>query len=131
ALFAANANGQGVPAAVVFRLKADGSQSTEALAQFNQAANRFEPAPIDLGPESDQVFLVAFGSGFRNRTNTNNRALIGGADAPVVFVGAPGDLVGLDQTNLRIPRSLVGRGNVDVFLTVDNRRANAVTINIK
>jgi hypothetical protein len=39
-----------VPAAVVLRIKANGAQSFEALTQFNQATNRFEPAPIDLGP---------------------------------------------------------------------------------
>src|SRR5262245_33892451 len=44
-LFAANTNGQGVAAAAVFRLKADGSQSYEPVAQFNQAANRFDPVP--------------------------------------------------------------------------------------
>jgi uncharacterized protein (TIGR03437 family) len=131
AFFAANANGQGVPAAVVFRIKADGAQSFESLAQFNQATNRFEPVPVDLGPASDQVFLVAFGSGLRGRTNNNNQALVGDAEAEVAFVGAQGNLAGLDQANLRIPRSLIGRGNVDVFLTVDNKRANVVTINIK
>lgn len=131
ALFAANANGQGVAAAIAVRVRADGSQSIEPVAQFNSTASRFEPVPIDLGAESDQVFLVVFGSGLRGRTNNSNLALIGGADAPVTFVGAQGDFAGLDQTNIRIPRSLIGRGNVDVFLTVDGKRANAVTINVK
>src|SRR5205085_6855258 len=45
-LFAANANGQGVPAAVGLRIKANGGQSFEALAQFNQTTNHFEPVPI-------------------------------------------------------------------------------------
>jgi uncharacterized protein (TIGR03437 family) len=130
-LFAANASGQGVPAAVVLRINANGAQSFEPLAQFNQAANRFEAVPIDLGSANDQVFLVAFGSGLRGRTNNNNQALIGDVDADVAFVGAQGNLAGLDQANLRIPRSLIGRGEVNVFLTVDNKRANAMTINIK
>jgi uncharacterized protein (TIGR03437 family) len=130
-LFAANANGQGVAAAVALRIQANGAQSFEALTQFNTATNQFEPAPLDLGSADDRVFLVAFGSGLRGRTNNNNQALLGGAEAEVVFVGAQGELAGLDQANLRIPRSLLGRGTVEVLLTVDNRRANAVTLNIR
>src|SRR5262249_12305847 len=127
ALFAANANGQGVAAAVAVRVRS-GVQTYEPVVQFNAAANRFHAVPIDLGPEGDQVVLVLFGSGLRGRTGTNNRALIGDSDAPVQFVGAQGDLLGLDQANLLIPRSLAGRGNVNVGLTVDNRRANLVAI---
>ena len=38
---------------------------------------------------------------------------------------------GLDQVNLLLPRSLAGRGDVDVALTVDGKAANIVRINIK
>jgi len=38
---------------------------------------------------------------------------------------------GLDQLNLIVPRSLAGRGEVDVVLTVDGRTANTVKVNIK
>ena len=129
-LFAANVNGQGVAAAVAFRLRADGSQSYEPVLQFNQAANRFDPVPIDLGPESDQVFLIGFGTGLRNRTGNSNLANVGGAAATVTFVGAQGQFEGLDQANIRLPRSLAGRGNVAVLLILDGRRSNAVSINV-
>ena len=66
--FAANADGQGVPAAVVLRVKSDGSQTFEPVAQFNQTTNRFEPVEIDLGPETDQLFLIAYDTGFRYRS---------------------------------------------------------------
>ena len=36
----------------------------------------------------------------------------------------------MDQVNLRVPRGLIGRGEVDVVLTVDERLANKVTVNI-
>ena len=58
-------------------------------------------------------------------------ATIGGLNAPVSFTGAQGQLIGVDQANLQIPRSLAGRGNVEIAFTVDGKRANAVTINIK
>ncbi|MGH9801276.1 MAG: N-acetylmuramoyl-L-alanine amidase, partial [Blastocatellia bacterium] len=73
ALFAANANGKDVPAAVVLRIKADGSQIYEPVAVFDQAQNKFVAVPIDLGPDlgnaSDQVFLVGYGTGFRGRSS--------------------------------------------------------------
>ncbi|MCI0337036.1 MAG: SBBP repeat-containing protein [Acidobacteria bacterium] len=130
-LFSANSNGQGVPAALIFRVKEDGTQSFEPVAQFNNQ-DRFIPIPIDLGPETDQVFLILFGSGLRNRSSlTNIVAHIGGIDVPVLFVGAVEAFVGEDQINLRLPRSLVGRGEVAVSMTVDGMIANPVSISIR
>jgi uncharacterized protein (TIGR03437 family) len=136
ALFAANANGQGVAAAVALRLKSDGTQTFEPAIQFNSTTNRFEAVPIDLGPDlgnaTDQVFLIAYGSGFRNRSSLSAaRGAIGGTSADVTYAGAQGNLVGLDQANIRIPRSLAGRGNVDLVFTVDSKTANTVSINVK
>ncbi len=51
--FAAHGNGQGVAAALALRIKADGSQSYELVAQFDAAQNRFVARPLDLGPETD------------------------------------------------------------------------------
>jgi len=59
-------------------------------------------------------------------------ATINGVSAEVLFAGAQGGFVGLDQINLRIPRSLKGvNRDVDVVLTVDGVAANTVKINIK
>ena len=132
ALFSANANGQGVAAAVVLRAKADGTQTFEPAAQFNSSTNRFDVVPIDLGASTDQLFLIPFGAGFRNRSSLSAAsATIGGTAAEVTFAGAQGSLTGLDQANIRIPRSLGGRGAVDLLFTVDGRAANTVSINIK
>jgi uncharacterized protein (TIGR03437 family) len=129
-LFAANANGQGVAAAVVLRVKADGAQSFEPVARFDPAQNRFVAVPIDLGAESDQVFLLLNGAGIRFRSSLSAvTARIGGTDAQVTFAGAQGQFVGLDQVNVRLPRSLIGRGNVDVTLIVDGQMANVVGVN--
>src|SRR5262249_3619678 len=61
ALFSANANGQGVAAAVTLRIKPDGSQIYESIAQFDTAQNKFVSVPIDLGPDTDTVFLILYG----------------------------------------------------------------------
>jgi uncharacterized protein (TIGR03437 family) len=129
ALFTANSTGDGVATALALRVKADGSQSYELVATFDPSQNRFVAVPIELG--DDQVFLTLFGTGLRHRSSVAEvKAKIGGVDAEVIFAGAQGGYAGLDQINLRIPRSLVGRGEVEIALTVDDQPANLVRINI-
>ncbi|MBI1765269.1 MAG: hypothetical protein HYR56_27970 [Acidobacteria bacterium] len=131
-LFAANANGQGVPAAVALRARGE-VQTFEPVTRFDSAAGRFVTAPIDLGPEGDQVILLLFGTGLRGRSALAAvTCALGGMTVPVTFAGAQGDLVGLDQLNIGpLPRSLAGRGEVDVALTLDGKSANTVRIAIK
>lgn len=132
ALFSANANGEGVAAAVVLRLRADGSQSYEPVARFDQAQNKFVTVPIDLGAESDQVFLVAYGTGVRFRSSLGAvAAKIGGVDSQVLFAGAASGFSGLDQINVRLSRNLIGRGAVDFELMVDGQAANVVKLEIR
>ncbi len=131
-LFTANASGQGVAAGVVLRVKADGSQMTEPIAAFDPMQNKFVPRPIDLGPASDQVFLVLFGTGIRYRSSLIAvSAKIGDVNAEALYAGPAPGFEGLDQVNLRIPRSLAGRGEVEVMLTVDGKMANTVTCSIR
>jgi uncharacterized protein (TIGR03437 family) len=131
-LFAADASGRGLAAALALRIKADGSQSYEPVAQFDPAQNKLVAAPIDLGPETDQVFLILFGTGLRFRSSLNAvTARIGAVDAPVVFAGPLEGFVGLDQVNVLLPRTLIGRGTVSVTLTVDGKSANSVQAEIK
>jgi uncharacterized protein (TIGR03437 family) len=126
-LFAANADGQGVPAAVGLRVKANGAQSYEAVAQLN--GTRFSPLPIELGPTGEQVFLVLYGTGIRFKQTIT--ASIGGVEANVLFTGAVAGLAGLDQVNLALPRALIGRGEIEVVLRVDGVNANTVRINVR
>lgn len=131
-LFTANANGKGVAAATILRIKADGSQHFESVGAYDPAQNQFVARPIDLGPATDQVFLLLFGGGIRFRSDVANvKVKIGGVNAAVSFAGSQGSFVGLDQINAQIPRSLIGRGEVDVTLTVDGKVANVVRVAIK
>ncbi len=131
-LFAANADGQGVAAAIALRIKTDGSQVAEPLLQLNQTTNKYEAVPLTICDGTEPLFLLAFGTGFRNRsTLANVSATIGGTSAEVIFAGAQGVFVGLDQANICIPSSLAGRGNVNVVLTVDGNASNSVAIKVK
>jgi uncharacterized protein (TIGR03437 family) len=131
-LFAANASGQDVAAGVVVRVKAGGSQVFEPVARFDPTQNKFVTEPIDLGPESDRVFLILYGTGIRFQSSLSAVTVrVGGVDTPVLFAGAAPGFVGLDQINVLLPRSLMGRGEVDVELTVDGKAANTVKVNIR
>lgn len=131
-LFTADSSGKGVAAAVVLRVKQNGNQTYEPVAQFDPGQNKFVPAPIDLGPATDQLFLILFGTGARFRSSLSAvTAKIGGVNAEVLFTGPAEGFVGLDQANIRIPGSLAGRGLVEVILTVDQKPANPITMQIK
>jgi uncharacterized protein (TIGR03437 family) len=132
ALFAAAANGRGLAAAQFLRVLDDGTQRYEPVARFDPITGQFVAVPFEFAPAGEQVFLVLYGSGLRGRsTLANVTAALGGIPAEVLFVGNQGGLAGLDQVNLRLPRTLAGRGEVDVLLTVEGRTANPVRVNFK
>jgi uncharacterized protein (TIGR03437 family) len=131
-LFAANADGQGVAAAIALRVKSDGSASYEPVSQFDAALGRYVAAAVELGAEGDHVYLLLFGTGIRSADSpASMKATVGGVEAQVTYAGAQGGFAGLDQINVRLPRSLAGRGEVDVNLMVDSRAANAVRIHVR
>lgn len=131
-IFTANANGQGVPAAVVLRIKTDGTQSYEVLSRFDQTLNQFVAVPVEVGQSGEQVFLLLYGTGVRQRTSLAAISVtVGGLAAPVSFAGAQGELTGLDQINVRLPAELAGRGEVTVSLRIGDAQANPVQLKIK
>jgi fibronectin-binding autotransporter adhesin len=121
ALFTANASGTGLPAAVLFRVR-NGVQTAESIT-----------APIDLGPPGDVTVLVLYGTGFRKRTSLAAVTMkIGGVDVAAGFADAAPGFIGLDQLNTAVlPRSLAGKGLVNLELTVDGKPANLVQVNFK
>ncbi|MGH9845261.1 MAG: hypothetical protein ACREEM_41630, partial [Blastocatellia bacterium] len=124
------------PAAIALRAPAD-TQTFEPIARFDSTQNKFVTVPIDLGADrgvaTDQVFLVLFGTGLRGRSALSAvTARVGAVNVPVLYAGAAPDFIGLDQINLGpLPRSLAGRGEVDVVLTVDGKTGNMVRISIR
>ena len=131
-MFSADASGAGLAAAVALRVKANGEQVYEPVGQFDPTTNRFVALPIDVSNPAEQVFLLLFGTGFRNCSAlTNVTAKVGGVDAEVMFAGAQGTLIGVDQINFKIPASFAGKGLVDLIVTIDGKASNTMKLNIK
>ena len=130
-LFTSNMDGTGVPAALIQRFSAGGVMAYEPIG-VKDGTGKYVTTPIDLGPTTDRVYLGLFGTGVRGRTNLSGVSVtIGGQAATVDFAGVQGQFVGLDQINVLIPRSLIGKGETDLVLTVDGKAANTVRVNIK
>jgi uncharacterized protein (TIGR03437 family) len=130
-LFTLNGAGSGPPNGFAIRFRADGTSSQEPIAGFDQAQGIFVPVPINLGPPSDRVLLVLFGTGFRSVV-TQPFVTIGGVDYPAVYAGPEGNSPQLrDQVNVFLDRSLSGAGLVNALMKVDGRQSNTVDIFIQ
>ena len=125
-LFTADASGKGLPAGVALRVKADGAQSYEAIFQYD-AQNNPVALPLDVSRADETVYLVLFGTGIRGRSDLAKvTAQVGGLNALVEYAGISPGFVGLDQINLRLPRALAGRGEVEIELQADGKKTNPV-----
>jgi uncharacterized protein (TIGR03437 family) len=122
-IFSAASNGMGV-AAAVFQLVGAGDSSSDGLTfDGNLAA-----IPLDLGPDGAELYISLFGTGLRNFSGEVTVTVDG---VPVPFSGPvdQGEFEGLDQLNIGpLPRSLAGRGEVEIVITVDGKQANVVTV---
>jgi uncharacterized protein (TIGR03437 family) len=130
-VFSADTTGSGPAAAVALRVKPGNSQIYESVIQYNQALSKYELIPLQLGA-GDQLYLVFFGTGFRNHGPLSSvTATLGGVSAPVFFAGPQGSFAGLDQVTVLAPAELAGRGDVDFVLTADGKTANPVKVSFK
>ena len=131
-IFAFSGTGRGVAAALIVRVKGDGTQVYESLARYDETLKQWVAVPVDLGPATDKVFLVLFGTGFRAVPNLSRVQLtVGGQAAQVLYAGEQPTLIGLDQINALLPRTLIGRGEMDIATTIDGKAANVVRVAIK
>jgi uncharacterized protein (TIGR03437 family) len=130
-LFAANGNGQGVAFGEAIR---NGASTTEPISMPSGGGHIH--VPINLGLPADRVVLRLFATGIRHSLSAS--AKIKNENAPVISFGArpnPGidpQFVGMDQIEMVIPRSLIGKGIVEVIVTVDGgKESNRVTVQIR
>jgi uncharacterized protein (TIGR03437 family) len=131
-IFSADSSGEGLAAATVLRIKPGGVLVDEAAVCFDPAQGKVVAVPIDLGPEGDDVFLLLFGTGIRfNSGGGGISCQLGGTNAQVLYIGPQGGFIGLDQMNVRLPRSLAGRGEIDVVVMIDGSTTRTVKVHLK
>lgn len=118
AIFTANASGTGFPAAVLLRIKTNGAQIFESVGP-----------PIEFLPTDDRLFLILYLCGVKRAAPNTVLVNISGTQiTPSYFGEAPG-LIGLDQINLELPRSLSGRGQTSLVVSVSgNINSNPVRL---
>jgi uncharacterized protein (TIGR03437 family) len=131
ALFSVTQDGRGLAAAQILRVRGDGSQSYEPVAQFDPAQNAFVPVPIDLGPATDQVYLLLYGTGFRYAPSGTATVVTSVANVGQQYIGPQGSFVGLDQVNVLLPRFLIGSGEITVSLQTELGQSNTVKLRVK
>src|SRR5581483_11489436 len=118
-------------ATVVVRVR-DGVQTVETTVRVNSSA-QLEAVPIDLGPDTDQVFLCLFGTGWRSR-DPLGKVRVTFWNYQVTFIvdadyaGPQGQFPGLDQINVRLPHGLAGQTYAVVNVMVDGKGSPAVVI---
>jgi len=132
-IFTASADGSGPSAGNFLRVTATNEQIYENTAIFNSSTQSYISRCVDLGPSSESVFIVLYGSGIRGISSPSLiTATIGGTSIPVLAALPQGTYLGLDQINLGpIPRSLIGRGIVKMRLVVDGVAMNEVEVCIQ
>ena len=131
-LFSANNDGRGPAAAIIGRLHADGTTSSEPTVTCAPVAGTCANAPIDLSSPSDQVYLELFGTGIRGRGSLSDvRVSVGGILVTPTYAGPQPQYPGMDQVNIPLPNALAGRGELNIDLAVAGHRANLVTIDAK
>ena len=109
-----------------------GNQTYEDVYQMDPSGSGGIVArPIDLGPSTDTVYLLLYATGLRAAGTGGVSVKIGGVDAPVLFAGANGQFVSVDQVNVQIPPSLAGRGDVTLVLKASGSQAYTTHLTIQ
>lgn len=131
-LFTANANGQGVAAAQLQRRAADGTDSFEPVAVYDETQKLYFPRLLDLSDSTAQYFLTLYGTGLRFRNAAVPvTAQIGGTTVEVLYAGEQREFFGLDQVNLRLTPELAKRGQVEVRLTIEGQTTAPVVVSFR
>jgi len=126
-LFEANADG--LAAANLLRVRGDVSEY-DPISQRDASTTQVVAIPIDLSPDTDNFYLILYGTGVRYRSSADSvKATVGGLDAQVVYAGAAGTSEGLDLVSIKLPTEV--HGWADIVTTVDGVAANTVRILIK
>ena len=130
ALFSASRDGVGAALATYTRTADDGPGFSAPA--FECIDGKCLPVTIDMGPETNQVVLQLAATGVRRFIgDPASLALrIGEESAEILAIEASTTTGGVELITVKLPRSLIGKGELDVTLSVAGRTSNAVKIAI-
>jgi uncharacterized protein (TIGR03437 family) len=124
-------NSDGLAAGDLTRVSGNNT-AYEAIAQLDSVTNLFVATPIDLGADTDQVYLTLYGTGLRNRSSLDSvKVVVATVPVLVDYAGASTTSDGLDLIHVLLPKELRGTGTANVVVTVDGTSSNTVTVVIK
>jgi uncharacterized protein (TIGR03437 family) len=125
-------SGTTLPAANVLRVDSRGVQTLEDVYAVG-AAGQLVAKPINLGPVTDQVFLILYGTGIRGHSPNPNpvTVMVRGVPTLPTYAGPHSVFPGADQINLPLSRTLIGAGSVTIQLTVDGQSSNAAMVQVQ
>jgi uncharacterized protein (TIGR03437 family) len=127
ALFSIDGSGTGVAAATAIRVVIP-SGIEGPVPVFQCVPSGCTAVPISLGIDTP-IYLSFYGTGIRGASGLANvSATIGGTLVQALYAGAQAQIPGLDQVNVPLPLTLRGSGVLDVTVTVDGVKSNAVQI---
>ena len=118
-----------VPAGHVVRLR-DGVRTVEPLFE-KDSAGRIVRAPVDLSRDTDEAYLVLYGTGIRFRSSLANVIVaMAGSALPVDYAGPQDEFPGLDQISVRLPSRLAA-GLHCLRVAVDARQTSVGCVAVK
>ena len=86
--------------------------------------------PCSASTETQTRFLSLFGTGWRGGGATTT-VMLGEETLTPIFAGAQGFYAGLDQINVAIPASAMGKGMLPIKVTSGTIVSNTATVNIR
>ena len=148
-IFTADFTGKGVASGVIVRVFTNGVQRYEPIAQFDETQQKWIPIPIEFTPDTQRIVLALFGTGWRQvgafSDVTIDFIAASERNDPLPkrltsseYAGKQPTWAGVDQINVEVPRSLIGKGETDVLVTMRTNpstgfdfKANRVQIFVK
>jgi uncharacterized protein (TIGR03437 family) len=122
-IFTLKGDGTGVPLAQVIGTLSDGTSISLSPYTCNQTCGI---TPMILPGNLTDLYIVLYGTGFRNLTTVS--AVVGSTGADVVFAGAVSQYPGLDQMNLHL-KSVSGLTGIQtVQVQANGTYSNTVTL---
>jgi uncharacterized protein (TIGR03437 family) len=127
-LASASLDGRGAAKCEAIQRMADGTTRTSATYRCAGSDCRTLPIPLARGIVTT---LRILGTGFRHARSTEDfEVTVGEVSVPVLSFGAVTGLPGRDRITVRLPDSLIGRGETDLYLRACGVLSNVVRIHL-